>query len=358
MDEIFALLGAQNLVSVWDTVNGERQAYLGERLFGTKKQYELTLTTIKGARGLPIALKPSQFDAKATIRPRINIESLAAEIPFFRESYKLTEKDRRNLLAFRAAAPSLYADTLENVYDDVNNLIFGALAVNEAMRWQVLTTMTIVISSNEANYDYDFDPDGSWKATNYLELTGTSAWNIANKDTATPIEDIKTAVETISNETGEVITTMIMNTVTLNKLRNMTQIKDAILNGYPGYIGTASIATFLMDEFGLTLEINDKKYQKTNADGTLSTVKFLEDDYVVFIPAGQLGDTVFSYTPEEIDAANLQLNGATVAVVETGITISSIVHNHPVTSEVIASQLCLPSLSKADSVFVIKVDNN
>ena len=72
--------------------------YLGSGLFPSVKRAGLDLAWIKGHKGLPISLKPSAFDAKATFRDRIGVSKLETEMPFFREGYKIKEKDRQEIL--------------------------------------------------------------------------------------------------------------------------------------------------------------------------------------------------------------------------------------------------------------------
>lgn len=353
MDEIFELLSATNLGTVWEETVANRVPYAGENLFGTSKQYDLTLSMFRGVKGLPVALKPSSFDAKATLRPRIGVSKLETEIPFFREAFKLTEKDRRQLVAFRQSAPELFSNIIENIYNDSNNLVEGALAVNEQMRWSLLTDMTITISSNEADYDYDFDPDETWHTNNFVQLAGTSLWT--DTVNANPLEDLQEAIDAVADATGETITKLYMNKNTFGLLRKVKSIQDAVTVNNNSFATVSKIRELLLSELGVTVELYDKQYRATQDNGTLVTKKFLEDGYVVCLPDGQIGTTVFAYTPEEIDAAALENKGSDVAVVETGITLTSIIHEHPVTSEIICSELCLPTLEKADSIYVLKV---
>lgn len=67
--------------------------YLGSGLFPSVKRAGLDLAWIKGHKGLPVSLKPSAFDAKATFRDRIGVSKLETEMPFFREGYKIKSTD-------------------------------------------------------------------------------------------------------------------------------------------------------------------------------------------------------------------------------------------------------------------------
>lgn len=351
--DINELMSPTNIAVMWNEVVENRIPYMGETFFGTTKQFGLTLSQIKGTRGLPVALKASTFDALATVRPRIGVSKIETELPFFRESHKLTEKQRRDLATFRNVSPQLYTDLIAQIYDDARDLIEGALVVNEQMRWSLLTDMSITIASNEADYDYNFDPDGSWHANNFVQLTGTDLWT--DFTNSNPLEDIQTGIDHIASTTGETITRVVMNTQTFNLLRQNVNIKNYITINNNDFATASKVRDLFSSELGITIEIYDKQFRSTQDDGTTPTQKFLPDGYVILLPDGQIGTTVFSYTPEEIDSVFLQNNGASVSVVETGVTLTSIVHNHPVHSELICSEICLPSIERAESVYTIKV---
>ena len=65
--------------------------YLGRSFFGTDKKIGLKMSFIKGRNGLPVALKGANFDAKAPLRNAIGFSTIENEMPFFRESYMVSE---------------------------------------------------------------------------------------------------------------------------------------------------------------------------------------------------------------------------------------------------------------------------
>ena len=87
---------------------------------------------------LPVSLKPSAFDAKATFRDRIGVSKLETEMPFFREGYKIKEKDRQEILRAQSSNDPYAADVINRIYDDQQDLIAGADVVPERMRMQLL----------------------------------------------------------------------------------------------------------------------------------------------------------------------------------------------------------------------------
>lgn len=108
--------------------------YLGSGLFPSVKRAGLDLAWIKGHKGLPVSLKPSAFDAKATFRDRIGVSKLETEMPFFREGYKIKEKDRQEILRAQSSNDPYAADVINRIYDDQQDLIAGADVVPERMR--------------------------------------------------------------------------------------------------------------------------------------------------------------------------------------------------------------------------------
>ena len=89
---IFDLVVSGEIVAYWELLKQDLPPYMGEELFPNNKKLGLTLQWLKGAKGLPIVLKPSAFDASAIPRPRIGFEKLSTEMPFFKESKYIDEE--------------------------------------------------------------------------------------------------------------------------------------------------------------------------------------------------------------------------------------------------------------------------
>ena len=83
---------AAAIAANWTEASAGQTPYLGAGLFPARKKAGLDLTWLKGSKGLPVSLSPSPFDAKAPLRSRIGFEKLEAEMPFFREGFRLTEQ--------------------------------------------------------------------------------------------------------------------------------------------------------------------------------------------------------------------------------------------------------------------------
>lgn len=336
----------------WTEASSNRIPYLGEAMFPAKKQAGLDLKWIKGSKGLPVSLMPTAFDAKATFRDRIGLAKLETEMPFFREGYKIKERDRQDILRAQASNDPYVAAAIARVFDDANDLIEGANVVPERERMQLLFpengNMGIAIKANGVDYTYNYDPNGEWKASNYF----TTDW-ATSPSTADPFNDIQTAKDAIAANTGAELRVAVMNGNTFKLLRNNNAIKSRFLttNGLAlGYLTDGEIVAVLKDVLSLDgIIVYDKQYR----DEDKVAHKFVPDGYVALLPAGAIGSTWYGTTPEEADLMGKGV--AQVAIVNTGVAITQIVDPHPVNLNTFASEIVLPSYERMDEVALLKV---
>ena len=354
LTEFRKLVTPKVIAANWTEAVSNKLAYVGESLFPSDQKAGLDLKWVKGFKGLPVSLMPSAFDAKATFRARPGIQVLETEMPFFREGFKIKEKDRQDILRIKEKNDPYMTDALNRVFDDAANLLEGALVVAERERMQLLFAedgnVGISLQANGVNYTYNYDPQGEWKDTNYFPLEGDYTWDKAA--TADPLTDIRTAQDAISAKGGKG-SILMMNQETFKLFRSIKAIKDLFLtvNGLAiGYLTDNQIVTVLKDTLGLTgIVVYDKQYK--DEDGV--THKFVPDYYVAVLPDGPLGKTWRGTTPEEADL--MGSGKADVAIVNKGIAITKIMDEHPVNLNTFASEIVLPSYERMDEVALIKV---
>lgn len=349
MPTIFDLVNAREVASYWIEKSENRIPYLGETLFPADKRLGLDLEWFKGSQGLPVMLKPSTFDAKATVRDRIGLTKIETEMPFFRESMRVGEKDRQELNKLSAAGNQYLQPLLNRIYDDAGNLIDGALVVPERMRMQLLSEGKIKVSAtvdgNRVDYDYDYRFPSKHKVT----LSGTNAWS--DTENARPVENVQEWQDTIEDNFGTRPTRAICTRKTWNYLlRNKSIRLDMNPAGGQNVILTGSmLQQYLEGKLGIRVAVYNKKFS-LNGTPTL----FYPDDYFTLIPDGTLGKTWYGTTPEESDL----MSGATeaqVEIVNTGVAVTTIKEPHPVNVLTIVSEIVLPSFEAIDGVFIAKV---
>ena len=333
LDKIFS---PQTIALRWTESVSNRIPLLGETLFPARKQAGLDLSFLKGSKGVPVSMMPSAFDAKATFRDRIGLSKLEAEMPFFREGFKLKERDRQEILKAQDSKSPYVMDVLSRVYDDANELIEGALVASERERMQLLFPVGgevgIAIKANGVNYTYEYDANDAWKATNYF--------------------DIDTAKQAVLTATGANIAYAIMNTATFNLLMNINAVKNRFITSSGvtyAYPTRSEIRKVVEDTAELRIIIYDKQFR----DESKIAHKFVPDYYVALIPEGALGSTVYGTTPEEADL--MGSGNANVALVNQGIAVTKEVTVNPVNVNTFVSEIVLPSYERMDDVAVIKV---
>lgn len=350
MPTIFDLINARNIATYYEENGSNKIPYLGETLFPAKKQLGLDLSWIKGFNGLPVSLKPSEFDAKATLRDRIGMSKVDTEMPFFREAMRVGEKERQELLRLMSSTNSQYLmPVINRIYDDATNLVNGARVISERMIMQLLATGKISIAASRIAYEYDYKMPLSHQGT----LTGTDQWS--NPD-SNPVDDIKTWQDLIEDDTGVRPSRAICTRKTWNYLlTNKTIRLDMNPAGGQNIILTDSmLQQYFAAKLGVSVAVYNKKFA-LEVGGAAQ--QFYPDDYFTLIPDGNLGNLYYGTTPEEADL----MSGGTsaeVQVVNTGVAITTVKEPHPVNVETIVSQIVMPSFETIDTIYIAKVAGN
>ena len=72
MKSIFEIFDPKAIAAYWTDVNtAMKNPMIGSQFFPNNKNNGIELAWIKGRNQLPVALQPSAFDTKATLRDRI-----------------------------------------------------------------------------------------------------------------------------------------------------------------------------------------------------------------------------------------------------------------------------------------------
>lgn len=339
---IFDLVTSQELAAYWTILSEKEEQFLGDELFPPKKKLGLTLRWIKGAKGLPVELKSSAFDVQAIPRARIAFNKMSADMPYFKESTYVDEETRQELNLVLETGNQAYIESIMNkVFDDEMSLLRSARVSRERMRMMAITTGLVTIESNGQilNFDYGVNHKGN----------ASSSW--ATTNTASPIDDLRKAMDEVQDSTGVRPTRVVMNRKTWGYLlKNQAILKTIFVmtNGI-GQMNDNRLKQFLMDELDIQVAINDSRY----ADSTGTAAKYIPDDTVVLLPPSGLGNTWFGTTPEESDLMTGSV--ANVSIVDNGVAITTIKNANPVNVETIVSMICLPSFEMADQIYIMDV---
>ena len=334
------------------------QPYLGRQKFGTRKQESLDLRFIKGKSGLPVSLKASNFDAQAELRDTEGFSDVQNEMPFYRESYMVTEREEQEYDNYRNAEnTSLANDVLREISKKPMMLIEGARVVPERQIWSLLAPadgvpkIDVNIGKKKYTVEYTSDAGVAHKKDHFVEISGDEdKWNASA--TATPLDDLIQARRDFAKKTGYSLTRFSMNTETFEMILKAEDTKKQVL-GITAYNGgirvrQADVLSYLR-EYGIEIEVYDKVY----IDEEGNTKYFIPTNIVSAQSAGvYLGDYTFGRTPEERSGS---LTDGNLSLVETGISVYSYTTNHPINTHCVVSMIGLPTFEGMDSVVVMKV---
>lgn len=339
-----------------------RIPFMLEAYFPNRKKMGMDLKWLKTHKGLGVALKPSNFDAIPTVRPRGQVQMTREEMPLFRESMIIKEYDMMELARITDGNDPFLQPVLDGLYDDVSNLLYGAEITAEWLRSQLIAPengeMKIKIGvADNMLYAYDYDEDGSWKENNYMDIVSAEdKWDAPT--TSKPLNDIRKGTQYLSS-IGIKATTVISNSTAFDLLLESEQIKNTLtsITGQPiNFIDETTVRDVFRRKFGLEWITYDKLF--TDYEGEQK--KFYPDYYITILGEGQLGNTWRGTTPEELTTIgnfiDIPQAPIDISVLESGIAVAiQNTYKPSFTVTTTVSQIALPSFEGMDSIYVIKV---
>lgn len=345
MKTIYDLVTPKNYVAYWTQSNADRKPYMLGAFFGQKKQLGIEIASLRGKRPKVRLLDASAFDAKVISLGREGVVKSLTEMPFFKNSKYVNEKQRQELnLVIQSGNEAIINSVQNEIFDDNTSLLDYAMATKEALMASLLTSGTISVSANGQGYFYDYEIPSE----NKISKSWTDAEN------ADPIQDISDWQDMVENETGVRPTNLLMNGTTFKLLQNASKVKTAIYAFATGVVtpNREQVRAYVEAATGCTIHIYNKGYHK---DGERTLTKFVGDGVVVLFPEGLVGDFVYGTTPEESDL----MSGATeaeVAIVDEGIAVTASKLIDPVNVETKVSMIGLPTLNLPETIVIVDVD--
>ena len=320
---------------------------LDKQLFPASKQYGMEIELAKGSKQRPVALSLSSFDVNVrprTLRASVDIEK--RDMPFMKESVLINEKERQKLmLALQANNQNIVDQILSTIYENYKVLVDGAEIQMKRMRAELLQNGKINIVSDNGDVVVDYNVPSNHKET---ISTASKKWNVATADV---IGDIKKWQKIFTNEGYTKPTVLVCTDTLFGYIAQNTAIVNDIKGLNTNYIVTDNdVKNYLNQKFGITVAIVDGVF--VNEAG--ETNSYYADNKVTLIPTGTLGRTIYGTTPEEADAI-FGSGKLDTQIVNTGVAITSMAKEDPVTVEVKVSQLGMPSFDKVDECFFATV---
>lgn len=286
------LLNAKSLNKYYTGVKGDT---LVEAMFPATFSNTFDFSVLGSVNGGVVkVLQGSELDVDPFARDWELKTTTKGDKQFFRESLKLNERQRKELLEILntndTAIIENYSEQIYRQFAGKTGFLASARAVATYTASQFLSTAKVpfIDENGGGAKTIDYKLDNKYKET----LAGTNAWNTA---TATPLEDLIRWKE-IVEENGGTVEIALMNKATYTMLKNQTNVK-AVYNKLTNVLITEDDKKRIIEEMtGLSIVIWN---EKINVKGRVQSV--FPNNIVTLIPNGQLGKMEYGPTPTKTD---------------------------------------------------------
>lgn len=356
MANIFDYVNAKEMAVYIQKIVDNSIPFLGATLFPNDKQMGTDISWLKGKDGLPVAIQPSNYDAKARLREHNGFEKLSTEMAFFREGTRIGEKDRQTLnMLMNNPANTLALPIIKNIFDDVAKLVEGVEVQAEIMRMSLLQEAKIDVTSADGRatwkYDYGYAEE--------QEVTPDTVWT--THATADPVRDIIKWLDEAELRTGIRPNRAILNRTTFldmiscHKLHFMINPNDAERKAF---LSEQELLRAVENYTGVKFTIYSKRVgvldHATGLPSASSNVQLVKDGKVILLPSGTVGRTVYGTTPEESDLMSGGTDAQT-SLINNAIAVTTVKEPHPVNVYTVVSAVMIPSFEGIDNIVVANV---
>lgn len=279
-----------NLLAIWKGVRESNYKKLLAPYFPYKRTVEEKVRTVKGYKNTNVILNLCDPDAKATIRGARKLTFAEYEIPEFREGIKIYNSELREISRYieeYGASPESLS-ILDKKYIDYIELMNGVGTNAEFFRAQLLQYGKFQFRNRTDDGTFaliqaDFDSDGEW--ANHNVVKAGADWTDPTADALGDIESLVEAFQ-LANDSMDVGGTMIMNTVTWNRLKRNEALQEWMFN-----MRTSDHMDWFRN-LGLNLFIDNQGYQNQLGEHKAAQQKYIQDGNVCLVPNMRLGNII------------------------------------------------------------------
>lgn len=312
-----------------------------EELYPSRKTEALEIKMIRGANNLPVSASIHAFDTESEIDQRETTGYDVAELALIKRKRKLSEKEIIHLEQPRNDAEE--REAVNKIYNDVDTLQDSVHTRVEAMRGEALATGKIVINENGYKATIDYGVPAAHKKT-FKWLSGTPDI----------LDDMDTSVDKIVDDTGFTPTRVLTSKKNLNIILKNEKIRKAVFGvNSDRLLSKQELNTFLKSLSLPQIAIYDAKFRILTQKGTYVTKRYFPENAFVFMPDGNLGETLFGLTAEELELRKKP----DVDITEIGnVVIEQYATDDPVAKWIKAVATALVTFPCADQVLMATIE--
>lgn len=329
------------------------QRYFWQDFFPAKVTPFLSVETIIGSKGNPVAADVVAYNTRAPEKKRKTVGKLTTDIPAIRISRAMKETDINAYNVMKAMANVDQNAILDLVFNDVDFCYDGVMARLEWLGLKILSypKLTLTKSTNDGiitQTAIDFQMATANKKKVAVVWSASAA-------TTTPITDF-IAVQAAATAAGTKLQYALMDTTqwgqfaasaetqsyTLGKLYGGTAVKlTPTLAQANEMLASRNLPQIIVIDQNITLE---------DGDHTQTSVKPWTTNYVTFIPQLQVGETKFGPIAEETNPPK-----QATQVKRGNILISKFSEVNPVTEWTVGQANAFPSWPGIDQCYSLYV---
>ncbi len=323
--------------------NREIAPLLGDTLFPLKYTPTMKFEYLKGSKKRAVTAHFHAFNTESEIASRKGAEKEAFEVALIKRKIGLDEELLKKLSQPRSKEE--FNGNIMELFDDVEILREGVRARVEASRFEALQTGIININENGMKVKIDYGMPSAHRAEIGLDWT---------KPDADILGDLKLWSKTIYKDSGKKPTKGITSEEIISCFPLNKDIRKAMYGVNADQIPTDMEISAFFKKMGLPTFITyDEMYQEELKDGKLVDKRYFDENRVVIFADAQLGDTMWTETPEH----NIIAKDPSIKKEDMGniLIMSWLESRDPVGWWTKAVTCALPSFPMVDQVFSAKV---
>jgi len=337
---LLTVLTNEEMLSFSQDLSIVRPNLMGDTLFPDSKTENLVAEyrRLQADGKLPVMSTVHAFDSEARIGVRPTWEEVKVEKLLIKEKINLSERVR----LLKSTGVNKDDAILKYVFDDMGRLANNVKTRTEVAKMELINKGKITIKENnlDLTVDYGFTSDDKasvdWSADDADVLADIQEYVDLMKDNAQPAD------------------TIVTSTTVLRRIQKNVYIVGAIYGTDTGrLVSQAQVQALFAELFGINrILVNDNKYQTLNADGTLTKVRYIDENSLTLISSIGMaaGVGLWGVTPEEEELGQYNEKSA-----QQFITLTNWATKDPVAIWTKASGVFIPVLPYSKSMFFVTV---
>lgn len=321
-------------------------AYRGSEFLPATNIDDVNFEYIVGAYHRPVMASIMAWDSEAPIAGKKGFTKVAGELPPIKRKVHVEEKELIRFYRPRVGTGERQ-QAIDDVYNLIDDMVNAVRARMEWLRWQALSTGTLVYNSGGINFSIDFIVPSSQKET----LAGTSRWS--DTTNSVPVDDFQRWINAYVATNGIKPGRAVMSLTSMNYLLQNASIRQLITNYTTQYISEAQLAQ-LFATFGFPMpSVYDALYDEEADSGVVTTSRFLAEDVVLLLPppAYVIGQILVGPTAEALVTGA----PATGSAKPEGVFVSVYETEEPPSVWIKASATAFPTLPGAQLIGIYNV---